>query len=528
MGTVTIPVDNVGAFGIATDVRPHELPLNVWTSGKNVRMISGFVEKFLGHEEVFGTPSVAPYFALPVPTVTTYLWLYAGLNKVYVYDGVHNNVTRQTGAVDVDYAATSLRNWTGSLLGGIPVINNGIDLPQQLLPVAAGTKLAALTAWPSTYLCGSIKAYKQFLVALDITKAGVRYPHMVKWSHPSDPGAVPSSWDETDPTLDAGEVELKDSGGFLLDSVPLRDTNILYKEDQTIGQQFIGGNNIFRFYKIFDFGAISRRCAVEFFNGAHAVFSLNDIVQHDGQRALSLLSDRLRSYVFNNIDSTNMLTSFVAVNAAAREVWFCYPETGSSLPNKAVVWNFEKGTLGVRDLNSVAHIAKGQVNPGVTSDQWGLSTGTWATDSASWGLRTFVPAQEQMLICGTGETKLHLADVGNTFNGTNMTAYIERSGLGFPMRVGKPPDFTTIKQIQRVFPRIEGTGGGQINVYVGAQQVIGGSVEWAPPQVFTIGESEFVDSDMTGRLHALKFESVSNIDWRLHGYDVELADRGRY
>ena len=42
---------------------------------------------------------------------------------------------------------------------------------------------------------------QNYLIALDLTKSGTRYPHMVKWSAAADPGTVPASWDETDRRL---------------------------------------------------------------------------------------------------------------------------------------------------------------------------------------------------------------------------------------------------------------------------------------------------------------------------------------
>jgi len=528
MTTAIIPVDRAGEFGINSDIKPHELPLNVWSAGQNVRMRDAYVEKFFGQSLVFDPPSVAPMFALAVPRNTVYYWIYAGLSKVYFYDGVHTDITRQTAGVDVDYNADAETNWTGCLIGGVPVLNNGVDVPQALLPVASGTKLLALTAWPATYVCGAMRTYKQFLVALNVTKNGTNYPHMVKWSHQADPGALPVTWDETDVTKDAGEVELKESGGALVDSCALRDLNMIYKEDEIWSQQFIGGNFIFRFAKVFgSIGALSRRCVLEIFKGVHVVFGFDDIIQHDGQNAQSILDSRLRRTLYNQIASGSFRRSFVVNNAAMREVWFCFSTISGNYPDRAIVWNYSRNTLGVRDLNAIAHIEAGQINPGAANDTWAAG-GTWLTDFLTWGENTFTPSKNRLLMCGIGNAKLYLGDDTNQLNGASFTSYVERTGLGFPLRKDGPPDFTTMKQILRVFPRIEGTAGGQINVYVGAQDKAGGAVTWEAPEIYTIGTSISVDSGVTARLHALKFESTSDVDWRLHGYDVEIADRGRY
>ena len=59
--------------------------------------------------------------------------------------------------------------------------------------------------------------------------------------------------------------------------------------------QFIGGTYVFRFYKIFDdFGIANRDCAVEFSSGKHCVFTGTDLVVHDGQTSLSVVSGKMR------------------------------------------------------------------------------------------------------------------------------------------------------------------------------------------------------------------------------------------
>lgn len=525
-----IPVDRLGEHGLVADMRPHELPLNAWTTVQNCRMKNGFVEKFLGCGEVMATPPVAPYWAMPVPTAAQYNWLYCSLLKAYYYDGAHNNITRQTAGNDVNYAASADLNWTGTVLGGVPVINNGIDVPQQLLPVTAATRLAALSNWPSGYLCGAMRSYKDYLIALDITKSGTNYPFLVLWSHNADPGDIPDSWDITDETRDAGEKDLSESGGFVIDCAVLRDTNIIYKQDEAWGMQYIGGTQIFRFWRLFEqLGILSRRCAVEI-GSEHAVFGLNDIVRHDGQNARSILEHRLRDYVYNDIDSDYYKRSFAVANHPYQEVWFCYPESGSAYPSKAVVWNYRTNAVGIRDLPRTYHIEHGQVTPDSSADQWNSAVGDWSSDPDKWGSRPFNPAQKRLLFCIPGDVQFCMGDYTNQEDGSNITAYVERTGMGFPLRKDGPPDYTTMKQLTRLFPRIEGTDSGVIQITFGVQDAIDGAVTWGSSVNFTIGTNQFVDPPvaLTGRLHAIKFQSTTNIEWRLHGYDAEIVDRGMY
>lgn len=522
-----IPIENVGGVGVIKDLPFEKVPLNAWTDARNMRFRDGAAEKMLGYSESFASPSIAPYWLLPVNTGGTQFWLYGGLTKVGATDGAsHADITRSSGG---DYSVDANIGWTGAVMNGIPVISNGVDVPQMWNTPALGTPLAALTAWPGTYSARSLRALKRYLVALDIIKGATRYPFMVKWSSAAPAGAVPSSWDETDPTVDAREFELPAGGGFVVDGFPLRDALVLYKEYETWLMQFVGGVDVFRFLRIFSsFGAFNRRCALEFDTGRHLVFTGDDIVLHDSQNNQSILDRRAKALVRGVVDTTHYRKSFVARNPVQREVWVCVPESGNEYPNKAIVWNWVEGTIGLRDLPNAAHIAEGIVNPIEATELWSGAVGDWSTDSASWGDRTFDPSQRAMLMAVPGETKLHLLNSTNQNNGSNMTSYLERVGLGFPLKVERPPDFSTVKLVRGLWPRISGTVGGVINVSVGSQEVANGPVTWETPRPYTIGTSEFIDVLSTGRLHALRFESTTDINWKLHDYDVDVVPIGKY
>ncbi|KKN74539.1 hypothetical protein LCGC14_0389560 [marine sediment metagenome] len=92
---VKIPFDDVGTVGINKDLDDHALPLSAWTAGRNIRFNDNKAEKFLGHELVFNPPAIPPYWAMPVLTADNVFWIYAGLTKVYAFQGgTHSNITR--------------------------------------------------------------------------------------------------------------------------------------------------------------------------------------------------------------------------------------------------------------------------------------------------------------------------------------------------------------------------------------------------------------------------------------------------
>jgi hypothetical protein len=109
-----VEVNDVGTIGVITDQKPYMIPPEAWSTGTNVRVVDTDIEKLGGWEQIFGTPPVAPHFAIAVRTAADNFWLYTSLTKAYVFDGTsHTNVTRAAG----DYTASNTREWNGTYCG---------------------------------------------------------------------------------------------------------------------------------------------------------------------------------------------------------------------------------------------------------------------------------------------------------------------------------------------------------------------------------------------------------------------------
>lgn len=522
---------NLGLIGIVQDQAPHELPPEAWTSGQNVHFVDNKVVRMSGHEQVFGTPLHAPYALLPVPTVTNFFWMYMGLAKVAVVESTtHEDITP-----DSDFTGTASNLWTGGLLNGIPIINNGVENPQMWNPRTIGTNLADITAWPDNTTCRIIRPFKTFLIALDVTKATGRDPFMVKWSHTADPGTVPNSWDEADTTKDAGETALADSGGFLLDCLPLGDVNIIYKEDQSFQQQFIGGVAIWKFSKLpIEVGMLASRCVAAFNIGEgprHFLVTSDDVVVHNGQQALSVVDRKMRRRLFNEMDPVAFTNAYVVPNYPNREMWFCYPTSGNTIPNRVLIYNTITTTLTEKELPNTGfpHIGFGVIDPDQDFN-WDAAIFDISWDSLTdpWDLRSFEGSQRKLLAADHTETKLFKIDQTNQFDSLNFTAYIERSGLAIvgQDRQGNPKvDYDLLKLVTKVW--IKATGS-PFQVRLGSQNIVDGAITYTAAQTFTPGVDRYLDFHLNCRLFTVRFESTADGKWEIHSYDLELEPAGRF
>lgn len=528
--------DNVGAMGIIKDIPAHELPPEAWSNGQNIRVHNGKVEKFKGHLLTYASSTASnsivttPYFAMPVPTGAAYYWLYAGLSTIGATDGdVHTAIST------VSYSAQETQLWNGGVIGGIAVLTNGVNVPLQWGDSSAGPsmtkKVKPLEAWSSTssVTCRFMRPFKNYLVAGDITEGGVRQPRLVWWSHAADTGNVPQSWDYTDPSKDAGRNELAETPDFLIDCLPLHDVNIVYKEHSTWGMQYIGGNFVFRFYRILpDIGMLARNCASTFLGRNHAVMGVNDIYSHDGQQMQSLFTAKMKDWFYNQIDSAAYIRSFTVTNYFKNEVWFCFPQSGSTYPNLALIWNYKDNTTSIRELPETPHIAIGIVDPNVNSS-WGSDSGTWLSDTSYWDQQSYNPTLLSLLMVSAAGNKLYHVDSGETFNGVAMTSYVERTGIPLG-KVGADgrmrADLQTYKHVRAIYPRIEGANGVTVSCYVGTQQIYNGTTTWNGPYTYTIGTTRKIDVRVTGRIIGLKFQSTGTDTWALTGYGIDYEMAG--
>src|SRR3974377_854029 len=124
-----IDINDVASVGVIRDSPPHELPPEAWTLAGNVRFEDDSIVQLLCCSQVFVPPLVALYYAQFVSAPGQPYWLYAGLNKITSYDGsVHTDITRTTDGNT--YNTTAVNQWQGTNIGGIPILNNGVDVPQ--------------------------------------------------------------------------------------------------------------------------------------------------------------------------------------------------------------------------------------------------------------------------------------------------------------------------------------------------------------------------------------------------------------
>ena len=472
-------------------------------------------------------------------TVTVYGATPSQYNGTFVIGGVAANTFTYTMTSDPGSSATSVgvllkpgaavnnftgaidNKWTGGVINGVMILNNGVDMPQYW-GGDTSLKLRDIPGWSSAWTATAMRPFKNFVVALGITKSGTSYPHMVKWSTTLNPGAITAGgdWDETNPAIDAGEQDLAETSDLLVDCLPLGDVNIIYKERSMYAMTYVGAPYIFRFQRLpGESGMLARGCAVNTPLG-HVVLTAGDVVVNNGSGVQSIANGAVRSYIFNNIDSTNYKRAFITANPQKNEVWICFPFGSSETCNKAMVWNWIDKTWGTRTLTNVTHGAFGQINIGTSLTTWAGDSDSWETDATSWNENEYSPAEARLLMCHSTPL-ISLTDTGTTDFSSLITSTLERTG----MTMGDP---YMVKTWSSIYPQIDGVSGATVNVQVGASMFPDGEVTWQTAQPFVIGTSLKIDSFASGRFLAVRFTNSDYGAWRMKSFGGDYVNSGRY
>lgn len=513
-----VSVPTCGSVGIIKDIGIPNIPMAAWTDAQNIRFLDGSVYQFLGHGAVYNDPSFAPQYVTPVYVNQVRYWLYATATKQFVVtnqsgSAVHTDITHLTAR------AGTVNKWSGTVFGGIPILNAGDGKPPMYWDQDITHKFLDLTAWPAATSAKVIRSYKNLLVALNVTKSGVNYPFMVKWSTLAVPGSLPSTWNEADATADAGEFDIGDGQDPIIDGLGLKESLIIYKESSTHAIDFVGGAFILRARKVFGMsGLMNMNCAVDV-DSFHFCVTGSDIVVHDGYTATSILDKRARRDFFQNIDVDNRGLAFCFINPFLNEIFVAYPSLGATSCDKALVYNFVDKTVSYRSLPNVTHADFGPVDNSLGGN-WSQDNDPWDSDLTAWNGPDFTPDTVRVIM-GSIDVKLFMLDASASFNGMIPVAYLERRGIDF----GEPEFYKAVTGIR---PRIYGNIGETVVIKVGFS-----NDQYADPvytaTTYTIGVDLQVDVIVSGRYMALRIETGSAYQWRLDSFDwLDVIREGSY
>lgn len=542
-----IPFRELATKGILTDPSPYELDLQSWSGGSNVRFDSQKAMRAPVWRSVFaGLPAAPAFIFAYTPS--------SGLDQVMVTAGDGTTQSYQDGTLTV-VTPSGFTPLTGlpvafnsTVLGDVVYLNNPAMVPQYYGPTSTG--LLNLPAWDAGWRARSLRAFGDYVLAFNVTKGGVAFPNMVKWSNLTLYGQPPDSWDADDQTTTAGENPLEGLISPLVDGAMLGNAMIAYSEDQIWAIQQTGTQSIFEFTQLFsEGGLIAPNCVVEV-NGNHYVFGVNDIYMHNGTTKTSLASQRVKNFVYRNLSLAHTERCFVHHMPATTEIMFGFvsqdPDAYWQNPqggcNRCVVYNYTTDTFAPGDLPGIVGMTRADVVATLTfaeaamtfADIGGsyadLLQGFQRSDiaanvSPNPGGSIGVPEAIGMQILA-----YDFANKGSlqyTIDPTcNAPAVLVKQGIDLD---NAGSDLQTYKAVKRIYPQVVTFGEPlePIVIDIGSQLYSSSPLTYVPSVNFDPTSQYKVDLRKGGRYLSITFTVSSLVDFEIAGFDLDTFAAGR-
>lgn len=530
-------IDNPAQFGIVKDLPPHEMPTNAWSDGKNVRFDDATAMRIDGETNHF-TPTISASDASsiryldPIRGDSDYYWVYATDKALWSLNtgGTKSNLIAQ--------GVTSSTQWTSGFLEGQVIYTNTDETtpfhPYSWAPGGAISPLTwnatgtASTSWAGETgagnSCLTLRAFKQYGVALGMIENTEPFRRRVRWSHPADPGAMPITWDDTKPQYDAGYVDLDDDPEPVIDCAVMRGDNIVYKYNSIHRMSAIGAPYIFGFNRIFNnIGVRARNCVKEFY-GRHVVFGFEDIIIHNGQEHQSILDHTMRSYLTNAVDDTNSDLCVVAINHQSNDIYFCYPESGEPDLTEAIVWNWADNTTTIRELPHNTYMATGLISPTGAAATFDDDTTAYSAMTGAFNTQLYTQSRRSIVHAYNDTTKqvVFQDSTSAAFINKDMLTFVERTGLPIPSLDGNI-DTKELKFIYRVYIRAESSEA--LVVKLASQDMLNGTVTWTTYS-FNPNTEYKLDCRITTRIPGIYIRPAKGASFKLHGVTMEYNMAG--
>lgn len=479
-----------------------------------------------------------------------------GYNTVLVVSDTFEVLEYSNGALTSVFTgsetATNARVTTTHLANQV-YINRDDRVP--VYRSTSGSTFAALPNWGAdsnndntldiTWKCSSLRAYGDFLIALNVTEGGTTFANRIRFSDLTLANTVPTSWDASDTTKSAGFIDLVEMKTPIVDGLPLGNNFIIYSKDQVWSMEFIGGAFIMNTRKLFaDAGVINHNCVVEVEN-RHYVFSTSDIYTHDGNTRQSLVDSRVRDFIFDGMDTSSFDKCFVQHNPDLNEIYFCYKSGDDmveefkhgSYCNRAAAFNYQNNTWSFVDLPNVSSGTVANVKSSLNYDSPETATldydsvgGSYQSQEAGFDSHTLFVGHSS-LSDGITHPKLYALDGAETGtlsfprdSDANTDAFIERVGLD----LDELSQLSGYKIISSILPQITTPSTDKsFSFAFGAANLISSSPIYEATVTFDATTDYKIDSRASGRYLSYKMTSSDFKDFKFTGFDADVAVTGR-
>tara|TARA_B100001094_G_scaffold332932_1_gene407392 strand:+ start:3986 stop:5731 length:1746 start_codon:yes stop_codon:yes gene_type:complete len=573
---------DLGKVGVIADPSAYELPPNAFNRANNVVFNNGHCERAPIFKEVFPAQVAITVGTIISQTETSGVDTFYVADRDYnVYKWVYPNFTDLTTA-NQQYLSTTTTSttdvtpMTSTALADVIYINKGDRRPIYKLPSenffrelypTAGAPNSPTSTWGSSsdvWKCQSLRSYGDFLIALNMNEgAAGDFASRVRWCDPVTSGSAAVSWDASDATTLAGFNDLIQINGGIVDGLSLGNQFIIYSEDQVWLMDFVGGQFVFNFRRLFtDAGLCNHNCVVEV-EGSHYCFGKDDIYVHNGTQKQSICNSIVRDFIFNNLDSAKFNYNFVHHDLRFKKIMFCYFSSDEDVNydkanyvNKAAVYSYSENTWSFMDLPNLTASGVGNLSAVINYDATQTDASGSSVDptyeSIGGTYQDTAGSVKRHSLFGTKSIRIDASvatypvPANNTYHGLttdslicldslkdpavvaqyksqfNSPVILERTGIDMD---NAGMDLRTYKSITKLYPQIDvfDDFGTTVNIAIGAHDLPHSDPEYPTTVAFNPLTDYKIDVRAAGRYLAYKI-TLDSADkyFSLTGFDAEF------
>lgn len=476
---------------------PEYLLNNIHTRDmSNMLIVDGIIRRRLGYSDVAATypnasnPIMEGFeFGDTSGNVKTMFFDTAEMVELNV--GAGTWADRSGGS---DFTGDATNPIFATTVGGLSTDNlyvtNGIDPIKVWDGTTSPWSNLGVTGF-TTLLAQCCVGYRGHLLLGDTTEDGRKWPYRVRWSTVGNP----TTWN----TVTSGFINLieDDSNSPVMCMHPMKQVLMVYKFDSIYQLIYQGDPNYFiQIPREMSGGAISRK-GVAPFEGGHFVVSNDNLHVFDGFSFIHPApGNRIKDNFFSELNWDARETIFAKALPGRFEIWVLYPTGASTVPNKALCWNYKDNTWTPHEFDDTPY-------------------------SMMNFLRSF--DQTQPVMGTTGKPVKFLN--GNTDDGTNISAYWRTKLQNF-VELSEAVGYS----LERNFKTVHGTeidvSGTVPTVSVGITNEISGTISYDTPQTPTQGPTGLyyvTNQGRTGRYMTLKVaQSDGNAPSETQQYVLEV------
>ena len=514
MPRLSYGIDKVDV-GIVTNLPSRSV---VWSAGRNVSFRPGIVMKIPG-KELLTTITNTPIRAKFTFKAYDNVWRTIVCSDNTIYSYTNNFTIRQDITPTTPPSSTSTDTWCFGLIGGIPIISNGVnptwkwDNFSSIVTPLSGTPL----------ICQALHVINNRLILGDIQEGGYSFPARIRWS---DVITV-TNWAKN-LSLVSGQKDLVSphtsmDGIDRVKAITNFGNRMVLFSERNIWFGGVGGfPEIFLFESLDqNIGLAAKKAYVKtpagiFFMGQEDFYRIT-------QGMPEPIGFRIRNSCFPNINKPKIETAFAYYKYSTREVVFCVPTGTNETPDTAFVYGVETDSWAIWDVDYICHSLYFD-SSNMQYDTLPYGSYDSITDSRydDMGITGQLPTEAVGNVSG----QILKQAAGYNNNGEPINAYIESGDF-----IGKDFNGNDLVDINKIiyelWPSLKPQESiNALMVQVGVRDNLHQDIIWSNPVPYTIGVSRNVNVRTQGKwIRVRYYTDTMNSPWIIDGWKLKF-DKG--